>query len=525
MPDVLRAKLRQASRRLDANHFLNLFAWCLTATLTVGSIGVFAEKLLHRGLTTGLILVAACSAAFVASVCVAFATRKRSIDAAMELDRAFALKERVSTLVALAPEELQTPAAQALVRDVESRTADLHVPERIRIALPRFGWAPLVPLTALVLIAAFVGPLDWFGRAAAKTVPVEERQRIVDETKALEKKLAEHKKQLEQAGLDEDLKALTAKIEEATRQLSENNKLTAREAALELSDLSKAIEERRRELDAVEQMRRSLSRMPSVREGPAQELAKALKQGDFKEAAKQLQELQKKLGERGLNAKDKDKLAKQLSELEKQLKEMSNLSQRMEQLKKSLPPDQLQKELAKLAQDAERMKQLKDLAEKLGQCSKCMSETGEGKANSQELEQAMADAQQLLEELMKQDQAAELVNKLLEDLADCQGGMCQGERPGMGMGRGRGFGERPEAEDKTGAREVKAKTNLTKGPVFLAGQTEGRSFRGESIAEIRTAAATAGRAADEAITRQKVPKQYQAHTREYFDKLNGQLNR
>jgi chromosome segregation ATPase len=523
--DPLQTRIKQVRLRLNVSHFLALSTWTVTSALVVACIALFVEKLIPVGLSLGVAVFAGVSAGIVLGGILALFTRRNVLDAALELDKAFALKERASTLVGIDDKSRGSPAGQALARDVAARVKDLVVAERVPIRWPRFGWMPLVPLAALIALGTLVGPLDWLNRADARAATPEERARIVEETKALEKKLQEHKQRLEEAG-DESLKDLTAKVEAVARDITENKQLTAREAALELGDLAKAIEQRRRELDSVQQMRRSLSRMPSLRDGPAQQLSKALKQGDFTEATKKLQELQKQLQRNKLNAEEKAKLAKQLADLEKQLKDLANLQQRIEQLKKSLPPEQLQKELAKLAQDAERLKQLRDLAEKLGQCAKCLSENSSDANSLKNLDQAMTEAQTILEELMRQDQAAEMVNKLLDDLAQCQAGMCQGDgqQQGRAMGRGRGVGERPEAEDKTGERAVKAKTELSKGPVFLAGQTEGRSFRGESLVEIRQAAAAATRTADEALTRQKVPKQYQKHAREYFDKLNGELN-
>ena len=59
----------------------------------------------------------------------------------------------------------------------------------------------------------------------------------------------------------------------------------------------------------------------------------------------------------------------------------------------------LQQQLSKLAEDAEQLAQLRDLAQKLGNCSQCLSgRNGDG----QDLTQTMLDAQTLLDEMIRE---------------------------------------------------------------------------------------------------------------------------
>src|SRR5262249_44614410 len=79
--------------------------------------------------------------------------------AALSLDSAFGLKERVTTSLTLAPEQETTPAGQALLADVNQRIHDLDVGSRFPI---RLTWtAALVPACAafLALVAVFYQPI------------------------------------------------------------------------------------------------------------------------------------------------------------------------------------------------------------------------------------------------------------------------------------------------------------------------------------------------------------------------------
>ncbi|MFO0948733.1 MAG: hypothetical protein U1D30_22885 [Planctomycetota bacterium] len=527
MPSTVIVKIQEARRRLNAQRFLRTFVASLTGCFAAGALVLLAARLFSLPAETWLVLAIGFSVGLIGAIAWTWRTRHDDLSAAIALDHAFHLKERVSTLLSLGEEAETHPAGLALAADVEKRAEKMAVGEKIPVRLPRRAWVPALPLAAAILIGVFVGPTPWFQQANAKAPSQQDRERIVEQATVLEKKLAERKQELADGKLDEELAALTTKIEKATKEIAGDKDLTPKEAVLKLSDLAKTVEEKQKELNAVDQIRRSLNKLSDPGEGPAKDLADALKKGDFKEAAKQLRELEKKLQDKDLDAAEKEKLAKQLDKMKDQLQKMSDLGERAEQLAKSLPPEMLKQELDKLKQDAERMKQLKELAEKLGECSKCL---GKDSADGKELEQAMAGAQQALDEMLKDEQSKQMLEKMLDDMAECRGGMCEGNKESQrvritknGTGKGRGAGEREEAADETKGRESRAPSEIHPGQSFVVGRTKGNSFRGDSKIEIREAAAAAVRAADDAVTRQKVPREYKEHTREYFEKLNGQL--
>src|SRR5439155_14728087 len=89
----------------------------------------------------------------VAALIAAFTGPNRT-DAAVALDRAFGLNERLSTALTL-PEELrQTSAGRALITDAIRHVADLDVSDRFGLTLPRRAWLPIIPalLAGVILL-------------------------------------------------------------------------------------------------------------------------------------------------------------------------------------------------------------------------------------------------------------------------------------------------------------------------------------------------------------------------------------
>lgn len=519
-------KLAQVQRRLNLMHFLKIFSWTLFAAFLIACGAVLADKIAPYGLVMNWLLIGAIGGSALSSIVVFAFTRKSRLDAAMELDRAFGLKERVSTLLSVPDSDAAHAAIEALKADVERRIEKISVAEKIPVRLPRTGWIPAVPFAAVLALSYFVGPLEWIQSASAKQTTAEERKQIENQTKLLSKKLAERKKEIAESNLDEDLQELTAKLDDVSRELTENKNVGVKDAVVKLSELAKTLEDKKRDMNSLNMVKQNLSKLPNLQEGPGKDLAKALKQGDFNEAVKQLEQLQELLKNQEMDPEQKEKLAKQLDALQEQLKQLANLEEREKQLRKSLPKEAAEQEISKLRQQAQQMKQLQQLAEQLKQCSQCMKAGSNDSMDGQKMEDSLEQAKKLMQEMMQEEKNAQMLEEMLDDLAQCRAGMCQGigEKPGNGMGRGVGAGERPEEEDATRSRLTRARSELHKGPSFIVGKTQGKSFKGESTLEMRAEVAEAARAADEAVTRQKIPREYKSHTQDYFDKLNGQLN-
>ena len=78
-----------------------------------------------------------------------FRRRETQLDAAIELDLRFGLKERVSSALNLSPLERETDVGKALLRDAQHRVKRIDVREHFR---PDWNWHPILPIVTAVVI-------------------------------------------------------------------------------------------------------------------------------------------------------------------------------------------------------------------------------------------------------------------------------------------------------------------------------------------------------------------------------------
>jgi len=547
MSPELAAKLRQVRIRLNVTRFLRYFVWSSAAGLLIAALAVIGDKRFGWGFDPVVAGVAAVSTAFVLAVLTAWFTRKRDADAAAEIDQVFNLKERVTTLLSLPLELRESSAAIALQEDVERRTASLAVSEKIAVRAPRYSWAPAATLAALVGAALFT-PYETNTASANSRNEAERKEVAKEQTAVLAKKLAEREKKDKPADpeLAKDLKGIAAKVDDISKDLTKKG-AKAEDAVLKLSDLARSVEEKRQKYDQFDKMKAMLAKMPNMKDGPAEKFAQALKMGDFKTAAEQLQDLQKKLQDGKLSEQDRKKLAEQLEKIQKQIKDMANLSKKEAELRKNITnKEQLAKELAKLAEEKKKLELMQKLAEKLGQCAQCNNgqkdKQGQGQqankggkgamdkqgqtASMQQMAKDFEEAKDLLEQLANSDNGRRLLNEMLDELTEARGGMMnmmetdQVKRSRSMYNKGGvGMGPRDEAPDDTKSRLTKANTFQNKGRVFATGLADGKSVKGDFKLSMGEIAAGAAKANDEAVTRQRVPREYEQFAKEYFQGL------
>lgn len=546
---ILRATLASAKRRLTIRRYLSLLPIVTSVLLLISAIVVLVCRLTGQPLPLGRLIVGAIALSGVVTAATAWRRRATSLDAALALDRAFQLKERFSTLVSLATDPVQHPMREILEADVRRRTASLPVAEQLPIRLPRHAWMPAVPL-ALTLLATLTPP--WkpaTGSPADPGATEVTAAQIAEQGKELARRLEERKQELPKGDSEaaEQARALADRIAKTSEKLANDKKGNADEAAVTLANLTRQVEEQRDRLANQDAMQRQFQKLGEAGAGPAEAMTRALKQGNFGEAAKQLADLRKKVEEKKLDPAQKEKLAEQLARMEQELSRLANQQDRAEQLKNSLQGKELQRELEKLAADKEKLKQMQQLAQQLGQCARCAGgkpgENGEPQAGGApgqqpgDLADALKQAEQLLKEMQGQSQLRDTLDQMLADLDGARQGICEGcqgkdgkngppQAADYAEGGGRGAGKRAERPDETRSREQQSRSKTEpRGPIEIVGRVEGPTFKGQSLAEVRDAAAKAAATAEEAITRQNVPREYQKHTQDYFDQLNGQLNR
>ena len=220
--------------------------------------------------------------------------------------------------------------------------------------------------------------------------------------------------------------------------------------------------DRRQQIGGTEKIKEQLNQLKNIDRGPADKFAKALSRGDLKKAADELKKLKEALENGKLDAKQKAELAKQIEQMKNQLEKQAkahqaaqqDLKKRIEQLRQAgqmQQANQLEEQLAKLAAQMPQMQKLQDLAEKLGQCSKCLRNGKPGDA-AKALAQMQADLQGQLKEMAMLNEAEKELCQAKDQMGCCKCGgagceECQGP-PGNGLGRGKRHRPQARKEDQ-----------------------------------------------------------------------------
>ncbi|KKK56910.1 hypothetical protein LCGC14_3059790, partial [marine sediment metagenome] len=311
-------------------------------------------------------------------------------------------------------------------------------------------------------------------------------------------------------------------------------------ALVKLNDLNRELKKRRKELGGGDDMKRQLKKLDKVAQGPADKFAKAIKNGDFQQAANELQKLKDKVAAGGLSDEDKQKLAKQLEQMQDKLNNMAaahkaaraDLQKQVDRLRQAGQvgeADKLQEQLDKLQQQAQQMNQLENLADKLGNCAQCMRD-GQMQDAAEAFDKLQAGVKNMQQQLDEMEMLDEAMNQLAQarDQMNCQkcGGMgcgaCMGEKPGFGLGRGRGQGDRPEAETDTSTYDSQVRQKLGRGAADVVDLVEGPNVKGQVQEEIKQQFDTQQRAMTDPLSGRRLPKPYQRQAREYFDRYHGE---
>ncbi|HVX11932.1 MAG TPA: hypothetical protein VHC22_12180 [Pirellulales bacterium] len=539
--DVLKQQVRRARRRLAWQRFFAILGWSWFAWLFAATAVVTVDKFKPLGLVEWAWPVAALVGGLVTATIWCFATRRSELEAAIEIDRRFGLKERVSSTYALGAEQLETPAGRALVEDAMKRVERLHVAEQFRVKLGRWSWLPALPGLATFLIAVFLQPGVDGNKAGGSVATKAEKKQVKTSTAALRKKSLDLRKEARDKGLLSE--GVFAKLEQSSKKLENNDAVDKKQALIELNDLAKDVEKRREQVAAAEKMKEQFKQLKDLDKGPADKMADALKDGDFQVAMKELKQLRDKLENGKLDAEAKAALEKQLKQMENTLRKMAdahdkaqqNLKKQIEELKKKGQNQQakeLEEKLAQMQQQQSQMQLAKQMADQMGQCTKCMQQGDKAGASQAmaKLEQQLSDLQQQADEMAMLDDAMSELEMAKDSIncKECNGEGCQAcmgmgqnrfGKPGMGMGRGRGTGPRPEEKTDSKFYDTKVKQQTGKGAALVVDFVNGPNMKGQVQQQIQTEFESVKTEETDPLTGQQLPRGYREHTQKYFDSL------
>jgi len=486
------------------------------------------------------------------------------VDCALALDERFRLKERATTGVMLSDEETKSPVGLALLDDVNQRVMPLRVGDRFPIRLP---WtASLLPAMGLLLamLALFYNPR--FGQAQddeKKTANIDQAvvDDVMEKVKQLEKKARAKAGERKKAP---DLDQLKENIDLLSKAPPDKREEAAKDVIKQMTDLEAQMQKRDKELaqraDALREQMRQVARLSKKddQKGPADQLKRALDQGNLKKAreeAEQLKEalqaedaadkLRKELEDPNLSKEEREKKEKELEKLEKKklsreqkeqlAKQFKDLQAKLERLSRNkearkqeleemaqrgeLDPEQLERELEQLQQDQEKFdpelqKKLAEVADKLRLCQKCLAEGKDGEAAK------LLD--EIVDKLMEVDPNADRAElaQMIRNMIDARQQIEESEGGPGGVGMGR----RPDGKDgPTKEQESRARSELDKGRLQIIDHVDGSGgFKGpRKPAELTEEIRQASQAAPEAIDRQRLPRSASDMARGYFEKLRG----
>jgi hypothetical protein len=552
-------QVRRARWRLIGEQFASRLVWTALAAFLVAAVGIGIKKLVaieYDGwVWSWSWLGGAAAVAVIAAAVWTYLSRRTEIDAAIEIDKRFELKERVSSALALGEADRQTEFGQALTADAIARINRIDVAERFR-------WSPsrraLLPIASAALAVGLLLVPDKIApeQAAASSSQQAARKQIEQSSQQLRKKLDEKRRDAEKKQL-KDAADLFTKIEEGVRETVKAEATDRKQAVVKLNNLADEIKERRQKLADLARMKPDLAELKKVKDGPAAKLADALKNADLPQAMKEIEQLKEQLRSDKLDPKQAEKLVEQLRQMQDKLNQArANQEKAKEQVEKQLSEarkagdqaraDELQRKLESLERQLGDREQLKKMAEKLGDCAKALSEGKKGEADaalrsmaddlrqmSQQLEEG-----QMLEEAL--DQIAQAKNSMAckecegEGCSACQGGgkgqsklagkgkgdNREGE-PGDGLGRGKGFGERPENKNDTKFYDSTVKGNVGKGKSVTVGEADGPNIRGKVSQAIRTVEAPGETRQDDPQANRRLPPAEREQVKQYFDALRG----
>ncbi len=467
-------QVRLARRRLWINRWLARLGWTMTAAAVAWSLALIVARVFGFELPLGLIAGASAAAGLAAALVWSLIRRETDLDAAIALDRAAGLKERVSSGLACAGRS--EPFAAAVVSDAERVASRLSVRQFIPIRPPRSLWwggaSVIVAIGFLWLFPQF----DLLRKAEAKERRQRERQlasevrsRLAQPVDAV-KSLVESNPELKNL---ESLRELEQLTQPSDKPVDPSD--LRRDAIKKLDrvgdDLRKqAASDRFKQMQDLKNSLREMSRATD-RRTPTSKLLQALGDGDFKGAEEEVRRLKDELAKAQRdpkNAEQARKIEQQLDDLAKRLNEASrdkNLEQEMknaglseEQMKRVLDalakkdPRQLQQMMQELEkklkeqgmsqQQIDKLKEqvrqsskkqsAKETCEKLSKCMKAASgksQQGDQESAAQQLDEA---AETLSEMEMLDQQLGEIESKLseLDDMKRDLGDQSQDSSPG-----------------------------------------------------------------------------------------------
>jgi hypothetical protein len=548
--DQLQKQVARARRRLVLEQFVGRLVWCLLAAFTLAAIAVAVPRFVAIGNLPvnwdTIWLVGALAGGFVVAGAWTIISRRSQLDAAIEIDRRFELRERIASSLSLGPDEQSSEAGRAVVNDALRAVSRIDVDDKFRLKLDRRAWWPLVPAAIVFVLVAFFDNRQ--AQSSLDPTAANVTKQVKKSLESPRKKLEELRKKAEERDL-EAAKNLFKQIEQGTKELTEKKSLDRTKAAVKLNDLKKSLEERRQQFGGKEGLKEQFKNMKDLGAGPAEKAAEAMKQGDWQKAMQEIEKLAKDLKEGKLSKDDMEKLAKQLQKMKERIENAQQARQQaMDELKKQIEQQKRQGNLAKagemqqkldqMQKQQQAMKQMQQMAQQMGQMQQALQQ-GDTKKAADAMNQMAKQMQQMqaqMDEMEMLDAALDQL-EMAKDAMACEACMGEGcatcqanfaamesmresfQRGGRGGGAGRGEGPRPDERNNTNTRDTQVKQKQRQGAATFGGMVEGPNIKGEVVQSIKEEMASLSAEPADPLTSDRLPQSRRQHAEQYFEML------
>ncbi|MEM9187168.1 MAG: hypothetical protein AAGB00_11800 [Planctomycetota bacterium] len=548
--DNLLEQVKRARGKMTRDLLLSQVGWWLFGALVVAALAIAAPKVFAiPGLPqrwAEMWLSGAAAVGLFGAGITTYLCRSGAMDAAVEIDRRFGLRERVASSLSLPEAEHESEVGLALINDAARSVERIDVSDEFPVRVGRPAWLPLVPAVVAFALMTLVGDRE---PAAATTRPpaAANAQQVKKSTEALRKKIEKKIKEAEDKEKLKDATNLLREVKRGVEEVERKKDAGRKQTAVKLNDLAKQLEDRKKQLGGSKAIENELKKLKNFGKGPAEKAAEAMKQGNFDKALKEIERMMKQLAEGKMPSEEQQKLGEQLGKMKEQLEKAVNAQkQAAEDLQKQIEQQQrkgnnkeaqkLQQKLDQMQQQQQQMDKLQELANKMGQAQKAM-ENGDQQAAADAMQQMSDQLDQMQQEIDEMEMLSDAQDQIemakqAMGCQDCQGGgqgqqagggQRQGKGEGQGMGKGQGAGPRPDEKNDTRMRDSRVRQNPGAGSSTFGGLVKGPQKKGDVRETLKEALAPSEVAEAEAVDDERLPRARREHVEEYFKKLRDKL--
>ena len=523
--DVISKIVNRTKQRLKTDACLKIACkWLCIASIGVLLISVsdrfIAVPLLSVQLTAYVLL----GALVAFSVTAWFSVKIDSMVAATELDRRFALKDRVATSLTVEGSPFADVVVQDAIDSVRKSDVQKKLNQKFSIHAPKSSiW--LFILIASTFIVQNTGQWNLFNESnigATSDLP---------DTNQIEESIQQIVAQIEESQyVSDNLEKELNELQLLSESQMDSAEEFQHEALRKITDLQKRLDDmlNSEDLLALESVQNRLKQLELPRDEATLPLVAALKKGDFNDAQEEFKKLENQLQSDSMTDEEKGSLREALEELAKQLDTLSEMN---DELASALSSAGLQDSLADNLDAAKKaVEQSKTLNEE--QKKKLFEMIKQQQTTKQMCQQLSSNCKKCVNgqissesELGKLSELQKFKTEAELSKSKCQGagaGMCSKPVAGMGTGRqGQGDGGANNIEETEFATVAeRAPVNSESGPIMATQLFNGGLLTaGESIAELRETVLIAREEAEQAITEEQVPRKYHDLLRHYFGQL------